>query len=395
MALGNPIEAYLEAQQMQNQNQRNMYGDIAGIGQGLGQAIAGFGGAGSSDEERKRKIVKQLLLAMQQPQQLPMQGPMQDIPSGPPIQGPSGYLPPSGGSDMIPAGQSPMQQPQRPMMQNPAADITGPMMQLFPEQMAKSLIPMNDLQKSEIFKNYATGTRKMAPAAQLTTIYRNPQDGSVSDTPQEGWTAFQVKPGQALQTLTNVPLAKERADAQRGKTEAWNRSIDAKQIDSLAKTTGLHPTVVRQLQTNNLRADRALAILDDPKATWSALNGWVSTDFAGIMQGGAPQKEQVLESQFPNWRAKLSQIRTYVGSEPKGSIPDGFREYMRHFVSGIKEIDNDYLKKNADFQQSMIAPTIRGGSPYVQKSQDFMKDFIKGPTKSTGTIKVKNFTVTP
>lgn len=354
--MDNPIAAYLQAQQLRNQNQQQMYQDIAGIGQGfntIGQAI---------DEQRKKKIVDQLMQAMQNQNQS--------------IRGPSGYVPPGSGPNAVPAGQKP----------DMSGQISSLMMQYDPASTMKSLIPENALQRSQVDLNKARAAHLQQPSqsAQLTTVYRNPQTGDVSDQPQAGWTPFQVKPGQALQTLTNIPLSKERADAQKNRTEAWNRSIDTKQIDSLAKATGLHPTVVRQLQTNNLRADRALSILNDPKATWSALNGWVSTDFAGIMQGGAPQKEQILESQFPNWRAKVSQIRTYVGNEPKGSIPDGFREYMRHFVQGVKDIDNDYLKKNADFQQSIIGPTIRGSDPFVKKSQDYMKSFIEGPTSNGG-----------
>lgn len=370
--LSNPIEAYLQAAQMANANQRQMYQDIAGAGQGIGQIGQGIGAA--NEEARKKQIVQQLVYAMQQPKQVPIQGPQQ----------------------MGPISQEAMSSQPGQMTDNPAADVMGPMTRLYPQEMAKSMMPMNRLQESEIFKNYATGMGKSGVNPQATTtLYRNPQNGDVSDQPNDGWVAYQVKPGQALQTLINGPLAKERADAQKNRTEAWNRSIDTKQIDSLAKSTGLHPTVVRQLQVNNLRADRALAILNDPRANWAALNGWVSTDFAGIMQGGAPQKEQILESQFPNWRAKISQIRTYVGSEPKGAIPEGFRDYMRHFITGVKDIDNEYLQKNAQFQQTMLGPTIRGGNPYVQKSKDFTADFIKGPSgKSAGTIKVKNFTVT-
>lgn len=149
MALNFPIEAFLQAAMQKGQNQRQ---SLANLGPSIGNMGTGLSSAVKAIEQARAK--QQLLAALQQPQQTPMQGPLQA--SGPAIQGPQGYMPPGGVGNMVPAGQSPM--PERPMMQNPQADIMGPLMQLYPEMLGKSLeAQINPLTQSEIFKNLQTG----------------------------------------------------------------------------------------------------------------------------------------------------------------------------------------------------------------------------------------------
>lgn len=358
MALNFPFEAYLQAAQAKNQNRRQAMQDLSGIGQSIGQGMSNIADTINNykQEKAKQKLVE-LLAKSSQP-----------TPNN---------LGPNAGSVV----------PNFMQQANPY------LMQIDPQGVISSLMTSNDPYKqSEIAKNNAMTNlyNKRVdtlgqPGAAKQTIYEDPTgQQSPSLTPVEGWIPMQVSPAQALQYTSTPRSAKDRNAAMGQRAEVWNRSIDARQIDAMAKASGLDKTVVRGLQQNNIRANRALDILNDPSATWQALNGWVSTDFAGIMQGGAPQKDQILESQFPNWRSQLAQLQTYAGSQPKGTVPAGFRNYMRNFIVNIQKLDNQYLKDATDYQVKMLAPTIRGGGQFGQMSQDYMNKFMnqQPPTQS-------------
>lgn len=55
MALANPIDAYLRAQEVANQNQQNTYQNLAGIGQGLGQVGQSLQQAQDLQKQQKQK----------------------------------------------------------------------------------------------------------------------------------------------------------------------------------------------------------------------------------------------------------------------------------------------------------------------------------------------------
>lgn len=211
MALQSPIEAFMQMQQMRNQNQRNSYQDMAGIGQGLGQGMEAIGNAITEHkkqqvEKAKHDIVLKLI------QQMQTQGAPQQ---GPPLP-PGGMSAPSGGGlpqsmGMIPPGQ-PMtagtnnvgqdvqmqRPPQAPPMPQappgpPSSGIGGPaqdntqqiqslLMQYDPEGTIKQMMaarnPPNPLQLSEIAKNYAEAKKAGQPKADSYRPYGDSPAGT-------------------------------------------------------------------------------------------------------------------------------------------------------------------------------------------------------------------------
>lgn len=120
MALGNPIEAFIQATQGKNKNQQQMYQDIAGMGQGLGEGLGAIGEAVKA--HKQKQLIAQLVQAMQGQGQ-----PMSQI------QGPQGYMPPNQTPSptsipMTPVGKAP------PGVQDNTGQINSLMMQLSPEK---------------------------------------------------------------------------------------------------------------------------------------------------------------------------------------------------------------------------------------------------------------------
>lgn len=135
MALGNPIDAWMQMAQMKNQNRQQMTQDIAGIGQGLGEGFNTIGQA--VQDQKKRQVLQQLVQAMKQQGQ-PMQGPQ---------------LP---GVGMTPGVRPPSSGMGAPSPDN-SAQINSLAMQYDPKAMIQHLaeMQMNPLQKSEISHNNA------------------------------------------------------------------------------------------------------------------------------------------------------------------------------------------------------------------------------------------------
>lgn len=172
-------------------------------------------------------------------------------------------------------------------------------------------------------------------------------------------------------TIAQMEMNKKRMDVMAGRNEAWNRSTDARQINELQKETGLTTKQQSALQMNNLRADRAISILQKPNITYQEL-ALGEIDLAGIMQGGVPHVDEVKNTSFPGWQKQWSSLKTYATGHPNENVPPAIRQKMLDLTQKVIEIDNKFLQENAQFRKSMIGPTVRGGINQFKPAIDRM-----------------------
>lgn len=352
MSLEVPFAAYLQAQIEKNRNQQNTWQNIAGIGQGIGSMGDSVHAVQQQMEQEKAK--QQLLALLKQPQNLTVQGPQNAPPQGPSMTGAPMQAPIGG---MQPGQQVP----------NPALDfssVAGPMSKLYPDKFASLLQdkfdPLKQAQANRWNALAAGGGKSTKP---VQSVWRNAETNEVRDTPPEdplGWTEYKVSPGQALATAVNTPFAKEKADAQRDRTAMWGRSIDAGLAKDLVKRTGLTTKQLSSLQTNNLRADRAIDILSKPNITWNEL-ALGEIDLAGLMQGGAPHVDEFKAVHFPGWQENWSKWKTYATGHPNENVPPDIQNKVLNLVQGVKKIDNKFIDANAEFSKNTLEPMISGG----------------------------------
>lgn len=359
-----PWEAYMAAQQQKNQNQQNMNQNIAGLGQGLGQIGQDVG---LIYQQQKQKELMDQLMAASRGQGALQQGPQ--MPTGPAIQGPSGYAPPGNHPSAVRAGQYPMPQNPTSGMGAPAQDntsvINSLLMQLAPKESMERMLPPTALQQSEITKNNAMAQRaKNMTGKPTATVYRNSVTGEMTDDPSVAvgpeWKAYQTSQGDVLGKLAGQNSANQRNTNQKARTEAWNRSIDAKQINELTKKVGLTERQRSALQSNNLRGFRAQQILETGPITYQQL-ALGEIDLTGIMQGGVPHVDEMKAVHFPGWQEEWAKWRTYAEGHPQEMVPEDIRKKVLGLVKGVIEIDNKFIGANANFSKGMLAPTIRGG----------------------------------
>lgn len=390
MALSDfPWSLYLEAQKAQNQNQRNMNQDMQGIGQGLGQGLEGIGQA---IQAHKMQQFLQELNQLKQTQGAPQQGPplppqggippqsMGQVPPGQPMSaGPVGI-----GQDVQMPQMTPTAPPGPPMsgIGGPAQDntqqIQSLLMKIDPQGMIKQMVEQNDpLKKAQmdLYKARADALKGGGGTGGKSTWYESP-DGAISRTPTEGSFPVQLSDAQGMQYTAIPKSSKAKNEATGSRAEAMQRGIDVKQIDQLISKTGLTPKQQSVLQMNNQRAARAMQILSQPQITWQEL-ALGEIDLTGIMQGGVPQRDEIIATHFPGWQENVAKWKTYASGHPTESVPPDIKNKVKDLVNGVVRVDNRILNANAKFAKSMIGPTIRGG---LNKGQ------IKSIDEMTGVL---------
>ena len=329
--LDNPLNAYMQMAEAKNRNRQQMYQDIAGIGQGIGGTAQSI--AQAMKEQKKKQILAKLVQAVQQ-QGAPQQGPQ---------------LPGVGMTPGMPAPKSGIGAPG----QDNNSLIQSLMLQYDP-QSAMRMMP-TPLQQSEIAKNNAMAKRYN----QMTS----PPGSGGPLTPQQ-------------------ELRQKYIDAINRRTEIQGKSVDNRQRNLLLRGTNLPGQQLKALTQNNMRADRALDLLSKPNVTWQSL-GFAITDLGAIMQGGVPHKEQILEAQFPSWKQKVAQYKTFATGQPTANVPEPIRNEVVRMIQSLKSVDNEFLQQNMRNQMDILGPTVQGFGaikPIIEKGT---KDFMGGMDKPT------------
>lgn len=194
--VGEAIQLALQKKRMQNEQFDQAQNMGASLGGGIGDIIS---------NAHQKELTAQLVKAMQSNGMQP-QGPMMPPPM---IQGPQGYMPQGAGPNAVPAGQFPPAPQKLPPIDNTAL-INSLRTQLDPQAANKAYFESQDpLRQSEIDKNRASAKHLNSMGTlpgSTSSVWRNSATGETTDQPPTdpaGWVEYKVKPGQALQTLTN------------------------------------------------------------------------------------------------------------------------------------------------------------------------------------------------
>jgi hypothetical protein len=358
---GKLFPSFIQGQQVQEENKKKQI--LQQLMQSMGQS-------------QQQQLLQQPTQQMMQPQPLmpPMQ--MNRAPQGSPSQIPPGQPMSAGPGNIGQDVQMPQQQPpQQSQQQGGLSQQQLQMMaQIDPQGTIKYIMDQNDVVRQAQAKRYS---QMGAPGGGGKSTWYESDDGTISKNPSEGSFPVQLSDAQGAQYSAVPKSAKSRNDAMAGRNEAWNRSIDTKQINELAKRTGITPKQQSVLQNNSMRAFRAIPILSKPNLTYQEL-ALGEIDLAGMMQGGVPQVDEIHNTHFPGWQEQWSRLKTYATGHPNENVPPEVRKKVLDLIKGVVQIDNTFLKQNKSFSQDMLAPTIRGGVGQFNKPIQDMTDMLTG-----------------
>lgn len=96
---------------------------------------------------------------------------------------------------------------------------------------------------------------------------------------------------------------------------------------------------------NNSRADRALSNLNDPNMVVQQLDA-VTTDIAGVMQGGNPHESGIAGQNFRNVLTRWASLKSQLTATPQAINNPSTVAKLRQIVMDIKRVDNKIISDN-------------------------------------------------
>lgn len=409
----------MQAADRKNQNRQDMNANIAGLGQNLGGALSSIGNMIA--EEKKKKIVAQILQAMQT-QGAPQQGPpLPPLGTQPPIPGmgqlppnlspgPGVPSPPGGQQSMMPSTQIPPGQPMSAGLSNVGQDVQmppSPPPQPIPSQgpgmptsgiggppqdntkLLQNLMMQYDPQKS-IEAMMASRTQKQAspwrvvPGMMSPTgkpIQQNEQTGEVREAEinspiiptGRGNAALQNGLGGTGVRLTSPtdPSKSRYYDARATAAETGALSTIEKNIDpSVASRT----TPVGAAATTVRRAINGLTLLNQPVVTKTALEATMSDVDAILTQGSATVEGRKMLN-ASNVYQNVAAYKSFVSSAPdKVQVPGNVVNIYRDILKDLAPVSEKFVKDRVEQQWNFYKS--RGNKLAGDKQYAALKDRI-------------------
>jgi len=126
---------------------------------------------------------------------------------------------------------------------------------------------------------------------------------------------------------------------------------------------------------NNSRADRALSNLNDPKMVTQQLDA-VTTDIAGVMQGGNPHESGIAGQNFNNILTRWAGLKSQLTAQPQSISAPATVAKLKQIVMDIKRVDNKIITDN--LRTNAIA--FKG---IIQKDPSRWSDYQKSVLETT------------
>jgi hypothetical protein len=170
------------------------------------------------------------------------------------------------------------------------------------------------------------------------------------------------------------------------KQEQFDETNWPKLVKLISPLNASSRSVLGVAGTSNMRADRALSILNDPKTTVNEIKSLVDTDILGIMKGGVPDAEQLKNGLIKTFGTDALEKLQYWSSNPKEFSNPAVRQRLIEITHGLKDVDNKIIN-------DMLGVGASAYIPMINRHPDWWEQVKKGITGTT-TAASENKTVT-
>lgn len=136
----------------------------------------------------------------------------------------------------------------------------------------------------------------------------------------------------------------------------------------------------------NLRADRAMVTLNNPKMTFQDAQNVVA-DIAGIYAGGAPSDQGMSHSEYQTVQSKLASLQQFLSGDPKDAVTPEIKKHIIGVINDLKSVNNTAISKHLDFQE-------KANPKVIAKNQDSWNQMKASllPTDSEPMVTIKSKT---
>lgn len=163
---------------------------------------------------------------------------------------------------------------------------------------------------------------------------------------------------QAVETLARLKETRARTDATGGRgDEKFSQGEWDKILQKTDPNVAPRGSLLGIAGQNNARADRALTNLNDPKMVVQQLDA-VTTDIAGIMQGGSPHEAGIAGQNFRTVLSNWAAIKQVLTSNPQAINNPEIVAKLKQITNDIKRVDNKIISDNLRSAEVVFRPII-------------------------------------
>lgn len=135
----------------------------------------------------------------------------------------------------------------------------------------------------------------------------------------------------------------------------------------------------------NQRADRALAVLNNPQATSQDLTV-VLTDLGGIFQGGSPHESSLNAQEYNTLKTKVNTLLTYVTSNPQAANQPEVQAKLKEIVADVKNVDNKIVGDNLGVAAVQFEKLIQSDPGRWQRMTEAVNKTTTAPSEQLQPI---------
>lgn len=139
--------------------------------------------------------------------------------------------------------------------------------------------------------------------------------------------------------------------------QKWNTVL--KQANAFTQGSG----PVGIASKNNMRGMRAMALINKPGPLTPQEYDYITSDMAGIMQGGAPLAEQVRDQGFNTALGSIAQTLTRLKSEPQAVNTPEIRALLKTNLQHVLNVDNAVINNNLGYLEKAYPDVIAQNRP--------------------------------
>lgn len=110
--------------------------------------------------------------------------------------------------------------------------------------------------------------------------------------------------------------------------------------------------------TNNMRADRALDLIDNPQATPEDKE-LVVKDLLSVMKGGSPDEQDIKRGMYGSYHQKAIQLLEGITAQPQALNQPAVMQTLKSTILGLKNVDNKVIQDNLGINAVAFEPIIK------------------------------------
>lgn len=168
---------------------------------------------------------------------------------------------------------------------------------------------------------------------------------------------------------------------QEARFSTQRQMFDQKQWTAFEKSANVSNApaarAIGQAAVNNMRAERALKLLNKGEDMSTNEYDIVVSDLAAIFKGGVPDIVSLEHQRYDTIQADLAKWKQYLTSQPAGVKTPEVRKRLKDVTMDVKDVDNEIIMR-------YIGSVSSAYKPYIQQDPERALDILNPAVRNMG-----------